>query len=103
MISLAGVAIYLFGNKKDNIDPMNIILADGLKKEFNIAQDLAVYQIPVKATGYMSGELADNLKSIDFNTDKNSQIFNLMNQLYNETDFEKIISTIILILKQINQ
>lgn len=48
---------FIFGNKK-NADG-NIINADGVKKEFDIAVEKGKYVFPIGSTGYMAKELAD--------------------------------------------
>lgn len=55
MISLAGVAIFLFGNKLD--DARNIVLATGVMREFEIALQHGLIPIPIFATGYMAAEI----------------------------------------------
>ena len=56
MISLAGVAIFVFGNKKDASG--NIVSANGVTREFDIAISQGCIPIPVAATGYVSEELS---------------------------------------------
>lgn len=55
MISKAGFAIFLCGNKKD--DKGNAVLAGGVIQEFEIAQQLGVYPIPIGATGSAAREI----------------------------------------------
>jgi hypothetical protein len=55
MISLAGVAIFIFGNKPD--EKKNIVNAGGVKREFEIAQQLGLVLLPVGATEYIAREL----------------------------------------------
>ncbi|WP_404991295.1 SIR2 family protein [Cupriavidus pauculus] len=55
MISLAGVAIFIFGNKLGNDGAVES--AGGVKKEFEIAQRQGLVLIPIAATGYMAREL----------------------------------------------
>lgn len=55
MISLAGVAIFVFGNKVGK-DGKNIS-APGVKTEFDIAKNQGLVLIPIGATGYMAQEL----------------------------------------------
>ncbi|MDA9114803.1 SIR2 family protein [Burkholderiaceae bacterium] len=50
MISLAGVAIFVFGNKTDKDG--NIIEANGVIREFEIASEKGLVPIPVGATGF---------------------------------------------------
>ncbi|MGG1950256.1 SIR2 family protein [Ralstonia solanacearum] len=59
LISQAGLALFLFGNKRDEAG--NIVEADGVVKEFGIAQSLDLVCIPVGATGYAAKRLADSI------------------------------------------
>jgi hypothetical protein len=54
MISRAGAAIFLFGNKLKDI---SVKEADGLLKEFEIARSHKLVLIPVGASGYASEKL----------------------------------------------
>jgi hypothetical protein len=54
MISQAGTAIFLFGNKLEDI---TVRAADGMLKEFEIARSYRVRLIPVGASGYISARL----------------------------------------------
>jgi hypothetical protein len=54
IISQAGTAIFLFGNKLEDI---SIREADGMEKEFEIARSHKALLIPVGASGYMSERL----------------------------------------------
>ncbi|MEI2813838.1 MAG: SIR2 family protein [Burkholderiaceae bacterium] len=56
LLSLPGIAIFLFGNKKVNEE---IILADGLKKEFDIAREQNVLTVPIGGTGSMAKVLGE--------------------------------------------
>jgi hypothetical protein len=58
MISFAGIAIFLFGNKTDPATG-DIKLADGIRKEFDIAISQGLILIPIGATGFISKELWD--------------------------------------------
>jgi hypothetical protein len=55
MISLAGIAIFIFGNKIDAEG--KIIHAGGVKREFEIAVDNGLLPIPISVTGYISEEI----------------------------------------------
>jgi hypothetical protein len=58
MISYSGIAIFLFGNKlKDG----EVIIADGLLKEFEIAKSKELLLIPVGATEYASRQIYSQL------------------------------------------
>ncbi|WP_253649649.1 SIR2 family protein [Vibrio sp. Y29_XK_CS5] len=60
MISYAGIAIFLFGNK---LVEGNVILSDGMREEYEIAQNQGVFVVPVGATGSMAEVLWTELKS----------------------------------------
>jgi hypothetical protein len=64
MILLAGIAIFVFGNKKD--ENGNIILANGVKREFEIAIQHGLIPIPIATTGYMAKEIFNEISS-DYN------------------------------------
>lgn len=55
MISKAGIAIFVFGNKKN--ESGDVILADGMIEEFEIAYKAGLIVIPVGTTGYVANEL----------------------------------------------
>ena len=55
MISLAGVAIFVFGNKLD--DARNLVPANGVHREFQISIEHGLVPIPIGATGYVAEEL----------------------------------------------
>jgi hypothetical protein len=60
MIAHAGVGIFLFGNKPDGTC---VNLADGVRREYEIARERGLLLIPVGATGYVAGELWKELVS----------------------------------------
>ncbi|TAM11911.1 MAG: hypothetical protein EPN72_07505 [Nevskiaceae bacterium] len=60
MIGEAGIAIFLFGNKRDARG--RIVLADGMREEFEIAQKLGLHCVAVGATGCVAADLAKSLK-----------------------------------------
>jgi len=60
MIDYAGIAIFVFGNKRDAAG--NIVLSGGMKEEFEICKRGNVYPIPVGATGFISMELWKEVK-----------------------------------------
>ena len=57
MIAKCGTAFFIFGNKKDKDE--NIINADGVRKEFEIAVKQRKYVFPIGVTGYMAKELSE--------------------------------------------
>ena len=54
MISLAGVALFFFGNK---VEGEGLVNANGVRREFEIALEHGLLPIPVAATGFMAEEL----------------------------------------------
>ncbi len=59
MISNAGVAIFLFGNKIDENE--DLVDATGVQDEFEIAKELGLKLIPIGATGFISDKLWRNI------------------------------------------
>jgi len=60
MIDYAGIAIFIFGNKKDKDG--KIVLSNGMREEFEIAQANNLLLVPIGATGYISEEFWNELK-----------------------------------------
>ena len=59
MIGKAGIAIFLFGNKRD--DRGRIVAADGMREEYSIVQALGLSVIAVGATGWVAQEISRDL------------------------------------------
>ncbi|MEF9481031.1 SIR2 family protein [Ralstonia sp. 1B3] len=59
MIGKAGIAIFLFGNKRDSRG--NIVLADGMREELAIARSKGLQVVAVGSTGWMAQEIATSL------------------------------------------
>ena len=60
MISLAGVALFFFGNKREGDKVVN---ANGVRREFEIALEHHLLPIPVAATGFMAEELWNEISA----------------------------------------
>lgn len=60
MIDRAGVALFLFGNK---LFENNIVASNGMREEYTIAKNKGLFLVPVGATGYMAGELWEEMNS----------------------------------------
>ncbi len=58
MLSYAGIAIFLFGNKFSDGE---ILLSDGMKEEFDIAVNKGLFTIPIGVTGFISEKLWEEL------------------------------------------
>jgi len=98
MISYAGIALFLFGNKSQDGAVIN---SDGMRKEFNIAKEKGLVLLPVGATGYMSEELWN--EAITDIQDK-PNILTLYQQLGDKkATTEQLINTIIDLLSQLQK
>ncbi len=62
MISQAGIAIFLFGNKVDK-ETGKVVLSDGMREEFDIAKREGLLLVPIGATGSMADELWTEVNS----------------------------------------
>lgn len=58
MISHAGIALFLFGNK---LEGDRTVLSGGMREEYEIAKKKGLFLLPVGATGYMAKELWDEV------------------------------------------
>ncbi|HEX3799318.1 MAG TPA: SIR2 family protein [Verrucomicrobiae bacterium] len=54
MISYAGIALFIFGNKSENGKTVDAI---GVRQEFEIAKNKGLILLPIGATGFISAEL----------------------------------------------
>ncbi|SAL18542.1 hypothetical protein AWB64_01261 [Caballeronia sordidicola] len=70
LISQAGIALFLFGNTR--LDG-KIVHADGVDKEFRIAQSLDLVMLPVGATGYSAKSLAEEMSPAVESTTENPE------------------------------
>lgn len=61
MISKAGIAVFLFGNKRDSRG--NIVVADGMHEELEIAKSMGLQIIAVGSTGWVAQEIATELSA----------------------------------------
>jgi hypothetical protein len=64
MISYAGIALFIFGNK---LQDGTVVPANGVKSEFYIAREKGLIPIPIAVTGYMAKEIYEEI-SQDFAT-----------------------------------
>lgn len=102
MISLAGVALFFFGNKKQG---ESIVNADGVRREFAIALDQGLLPIPIAATGFMSEELWNEISG---NPDKyygnHKWVIPMVEKLAEKkSSAAEIVSIIDKIIKQLNK
>lgn len=102
MISLAGVALFFFGNK---LDGGKLVNANGVRREFEIAQEHGLLPIPIAATGFMAEEL---WKEISADTGKYYGNFEwvipMIEKLIDpKTPPAEMVATITNIIKQLNK
>ncbi len=97
MIANTGIAIFLFGNKKDPTDPLKIIAATGCREEFEIAKENKNIVIPIGSTGYMAKKIWDEVKA---NIDDYKYLENYIDVLEKETDVNKLVETVAAIAKE---
>jgi len=55
MIAYAGIAVFLFGNKR--VASGDLVLSNGMKQEFDLCISTGVHPLPVGATGFIAAEL----------------------------------------------
>lgn len=97
MILDTGVAIFMFGNKKDPTNPSKIINAPGCWEEFLIARDNKNIIIPIGSTGFMAKEIFDEIKA---NIDDYKYLEKYMDSLEAEDDVNKLAEIVIAIVKE---
>lgn len=95
VIGSAGIAIFFMGNKY--VDGKTVI-ADGVRKEFEIAYDLGLALIPVGCSGYMAKELWEEVMANipKYYDETNYELMTAINELGVEVEKpEQLISKII--------
>lgn len=97
MISDTGVAIFLFGNKKDTTNPAKIVDATGCWEEFAIARDNKNVIIPIGSTGFMARKIFDEVKA---NMDNYKYLQKHMDALETENDVDKLAEIVTAIAKE---
>lgn len=97
MISDTGIAIFLFGNKKDPKDECRIINADGCWKEFEEAKKNKNIIIPVGSTGFMAKLIFNEVKK---DIDHYKYLEKYLDILEKETDINKLVETITAIAQE---
>ncbi|HBB86831.1 MAG TPA: hypothetical protein DC047_04380 [Blastocatellia bacterium] len=104
MIKLAGIAIFIFGNKLDSSG--NVVLANGVKREFEIAVQNDLVPIPVPSTGYVAKEIYEQIsKDLTTYYAGNEDVIPMLEELskYTSKASEGIISKIVQIIKGVNK
>lgn len=102
MISFAGIALIVFGNKKSDKAPIEIIEADGVYKEFEIAKSKNLFVIPVFPTGWMAEKIYTELEGENFYLNAGNPLIELLLKLKTLTEQDEIIEQVIKIIKHLN-
>lgn len=96
MISRAGVSIFIFGNKYDE-EKKDIVLANGMKQEFDIAIKQHNLIVPVGCTGYIAyeiwKEINENLSKYYTNVD--DELTNAFKKLNDKCETSQLIDNIL--------
>ena len=102
MISLTGIAVFVFGNKLES-DEKTMTHAGGVKKEFEIAINQGCIPIPIGSTGYMALELWNMVvgRYKDF-YGNSPELKSDLESLKDEMNAEKVIQTVVRIVERIN-
>jgi len=95
MIDNCGIAIFIFGNKTTEAGITN---ANGMIREFEIAQDKKKYIIPIGSTGYATKEIWSKVKG---NLESYPYLTKYIDLLEVETDVNKLLDLVIAIIKEI--
>jgi hypothetical protein len=103
MISLAGIAIFVFGNIKDSKG--EIVNADGVLREFKITISQGLIPIPIGPTGYVAKEIYDEVTNPINNYYSGNEwiIDHLKAMTYGSPNQEVILSEISFIIQTINK
>jgi len=92
MIGDTGIAIFLFGNKKDSSDSSKIINADGCWEEFKIARGNGDIIIPVAGTGFVAEKIMEEVKQ---HMDEFAYLEDYISILESETDIAKLTKVVL--------
>jgi len=103
MISNCGITIFLFGNKKNEIN--EIVEASGVIREFEISKANGNICIPIGSTGYATKTIYELiLKEPDIYYNNPDAIVPIIKELAETTtDFKKVLSLIDKLLKQLKK
>ncbi|KKB51170.1 hypothetical protein HMPREF1212_01900 [Parabacteroides sp. HGS0025] len=95
MISKAGIAIFMFGNKVNANG--EVVHSNGMEEEFNICLEYGVFPIPIGVTGFISKALWDDVMiNIDKYYPNNFELKNAIKKIGDSTtSIEMIITNVI--------
>jgi hypothetical protein len=103
MIKFSGIAIFVFGNKLDKDN--NIINANGVEREFQIAIENGLIPIPISATGYISQTIYETIiKEPEKFYPNQEWIIKILQDLASEKiTSNEIVEKVLIIIKKINK
>lgn len=98
MISRSGISIILFGNKVENNE---VVLANGIQSEYEIAREQHNLLVPVGCTGYMAGQIWEDInKNLSLFYDKvDEKLREGFAKLNEKTDNETLVNNILLFME----
>ena len=102
MLSEAGIAIFIFGNKKDSSG--NIITAPGCLDEYHIAKAEGNCIIPIGSTGYAAKDIYDEVKTeMVVDPDAYPYLKGYIDDLGSVTDIDKLVRIVVEIVRKISE
>jgi len=105
MLSESGIAIFMFGNKKDRNTANNIIESNGMFEEFEKAVEKGIIPIPIGATGYTAKKLHEKVMSnfSDYYDEDDVVLRQLLTEIGDNTLHHQIlIQKVLTIIKRLN-
>lgn len=102
MIPLTGITVFLFGNKRNSEG--EIILADGVLKEFEISSSYGLIPIPIASTEYVAKKIFEEVIISEKQYFEGDEwiVDRLKKMANNSSKWDMIIDELISILNQIN-
>ncbi len=102
MISYAGIAIFMFGNK---LEGESVVASNGMRQEFDIAKEKGLVLLPIGATGYISEELwSEALMDLQNRFGSKGDVFTLYQRLGDKSATpEQLVEVVINLLEQLNK
>lgn len=97
MIEDTGIAIFLFGNKKNPADLTTVIEAQGCWDEFMEAKRNKNIIIPIGSTGFIAKKILDEVKA---NIDDYEYLKNYIDIFETEMDMEKLVKAVVTVAKE---
>jgi hypothetical protein len=103
-IPLAGIGIFVFGNKKDK-DTRDIVRASGMIEEFEIAVKKGLKIIPIGSTGFVAKELWSSIiNDFDKYYQEHTELKKEFDKLGDDSlTNEEIIKAVICIINNLNK